>query len=298
MSFSNCFHGRTLGSLNLTWKEAYRTPFEPLYDGHRFATYGDLASAESAIVPGETAAVFVEPVQGEGGIYPADAAFLAGLRAICDRAGALLVFDEVQCGLGRTGFLWGHQSVGVPRTRMTVAKPLAGGLPVGAVLCTAEVAEAMAPGDHGSTFAGAPPVCAAANAVYDRVTSPGLMENVRERGEQLRAALREGLIARTPTHAAIVRGSVAARGRAARNVPAGGERWGRVQGGGCSSSPRARPAAQAAPPLVVTEEQVDEAVKIIVDVVNETALIFGRDRTGRVNDAERNAVWRRGRDFT
>ncbi len=267
VSFSNCFHGRTLGSLNLTWKEAYRTPFEPLYDGHRFATYGDLASAESAVVPGETAAVFVEPVQGEGGIYPADAAFLAGLRAICDRAGALLVFDEVQCGLGRTGFLWGHQSVGVTPDVMTVAKPLAGGLPVGAVLCTAEVAEAMAPGDHGSTFAGGPLVCAAANAVYDRVTSPGFMENVRERGEQLRAGLREGLNA----HANVVevRGSGLLVG-VQLDVPAGGLVGACRERGLLVITAGAGDVLRLLPPLVVTEEQVDEAVKIIVDVVNET----------------------------
>jgi acetylornithine aminotransferase len=103
VSFSNCFHGRTLGALNLTWKEAYRTPFAPLAPGHSFAIYGDLESARAAIVKGKTAAVFVEPVQGEGGIFPADAAFLKGLREICDETGAALVFDEVQCGLGRTG---------------------------------------------------------------------------------------------------------------------------------------------------------------------------------------------------
>jgi acetylornithine aminotransferase len=113
VSFSNCFHGRTLGALNLTWKKAYREPFVPLSPGHTFATYGDLESARNAIVAGKTAAVFVEPVQGEGGIFPADRAFLEGLRKICDETGAVLVFDEVQCGLGRTGYLWGHQSVGV-----------------------------------------------------------------------------------------------------------------------------------------------------------------------------------------
>jgi acetylornithine aminotransferase len=113
VSFSNCFHGRTLGALNLTWKKAYREPFVPLSPGHTFATYGDLESARNAIVAGKTAAVFVEPVQGEGGIFPAYRAFLEGLRKICDETGAVLVFDEVQCGLGRTGYLWGHQSVGV-----------------------------------------------------------------------------------------------------------------------------------------------------------------------------------------
>jgi acetylornithine aminotransferase len=166
----------------LTWKEAYRKPFGPLPPGHSFAVYGDLQSARAAIVKGKTAVVFIEPVQGEGGIFPADAAFLRGLRKVCDEAGAVLVFDEVQCGLGRTGHLWAHQAVGVYPDLMTVAKPLANGLPIGAVLCTEKIASAMKPGDHGSTFAGGPLVCHAALAVMDRVQAPGFMKNVTEAG--------------------------------------------------------------------------------------------------------------------
>ena len=165
VSFSNSFHGRTLGALNLTWKEAYRVPFEPLSPGHTFATYGDLESARAAIVPGKTAAVFVEPVQGEGGVFPADEAFLRGLREICDDAGAVLVFDVVQCGFGRTGY------VGAPVRRRRAGQHAAlspgGGLPIGAVLMTQEVADAMSR-RHGSTFAGGPLVCHAANAVATR----------------------------------------------------------------------------------------------------------------------------------
>ena len=264
VSFSNSFHGRTIGALNLTWKEAYRTPFAPLSPGHTFATYGDLESARAAVVAGKTAAVFVEPVQGEGGIYPADKAFLEGLRAICDEAGALLVFDEVQCGLGRTGYLWGHQSVGVEPDIMTVAKPLAGGLPIGAVLCTDDVASAMAPGDHGSTFAGGPLVCHAANAVYDRVTSPGFIEAVKERGEQLRAGLREKLAENE--HVVEVRGSGLLVG-VQLDCPAGPLVGVCRDAGLLVITAGKGDVLRLLPPLVVTEEEVERAVEIIAEAM-------------------------------
>jgi len=190
VAFTSAFHGRTMGTLALTYKQNYRTPFTPVMPGGKLATFNDLASCRAAIVRGKTAAVFVEPVQGEGGCTPADIAFLKGLRELCDEAGAALVFDEVQCGLGRAGALWAHELLGVQPDIMTVAKPLAGGLPVGATLVTAEVAAAMAPGDHGSTFAGNPLVCSVANAVFDVIAEPSFLESVRRKGERLRAALR------------------------------------------------------------------------------------------------------------
>ena len=266
VSFSNSFHGRTLGALNLTWKEAYRTPFEPLSPGHTFATYGDLESAKKAIAKGKTAAVFVEPVQGEGGIFPADEAFLRGLREICDEAGAVLVFDEVQCGLGRTGYLWGHQSVGVEPDIMTVAKPLAGGLPIGAVLVTETVAAAMAPGDHGSTFAGGPLVCHAANAVYDKVNTPAFMRNVVERGEQLRNGLREALA--SDARVTEVRGSGLLVG-VQLSVPAG------PLVGICRDlgllviTAGAGDVLRLLPPLVVSEAEVDKAVAVIAEAMGK-----------------------------
>lgn len=226
--------------------------------------YGDLQSAREAIVKGKTAAVFVEPVQGEGGIYPADAAFLKGLREICDEAGALLVFDEVQCGLGRTGHLWAHQAVDVEPDIMTVAKPLAGGLPIGAVLCTEEVASAMKPGDHGSTFAGGPLVCHAALAVFDRVTTDGFMENVVTRGEQLRNGLREAL--KGNTHVKEVRGSGLLVG-VQLDVPAG-PLVGKCRDAGLLViTAGAGDVLRLVPPLVVTAEEVDAAIAIIAEAV-------------------------------
>lgn len=193
VSFTNSFHGRTMGALALTYKDQYKTPFAPVMPGAVMVPYRDLDAAAGVIKKGRTAAVFVEPVQGEGGIHPAGAEFLAGLRRLCDEAGALLVFDEVQVGLGRTGKLWGHENYGVTPDMMSLAKPLAGGLPIGAVLLTQRVADVMAPGDHGSTFAGNPLVCAAACTVFDIIAEPTFLAEVERKG----AALRAGLAAAT-----------------------------------------------------------------------------------------------------
>lgn len=193
LSFDNCFHGRTMGALALTYKQQYKTPFGPGLPGAVSVPFLDLAAAEAVLAKGETAAVFIEPLQGEGGIHASTKAFLQGLRAACDAAGALLVFDEVQVGLGRTGTLWAHEHFGVTPDIMTLAKPLAGGLPIGAVLVTERVAGAMAPGDHGSTFAGNPLVCAAGVAVFDAVSEPAFLQNVSVVGDRLREGLRAGL---------------------------------------------------------------------------------------------------------
>ncbi|OVA07356.1 Transaminase [Macleaya cordata] len=189
ISFTNCFHGRTMGALALTSKEHYRSPFEPVMPGVTFLEYGNIQAAKEAIQRGKTAAVFVEPIQGEGGIYSATKEFLQSLRDACDDAGALLVFDEVQCGLGRTGYLWAHEIYGVFPDMMTLAKPLAGGLPIGAVLMTEKVASAITYGDHGSTFAGSPLVCKAALSVLEKITKPGFLASVSKKGQYLKELL-------------------------------------------------------------------------------------------------------------
>mmetsp|Transcript_52036 Transcript_52036/g.123898 ORF Transcript_52036/g.123898 Transcript_52036/m.123898 type:complete len:476 (+) Transcript_52036:101-1528(+) len=189
IAFENAFHGRTMGSLCLTWKKEYKTPFEPLMPSSEFLTFNSTEGLEK--IDESTCAVFVEPVQGEGGVVPGTSEFLAAVRARCDEVGALLIFDEVQCGLGRTGHLFGYQLKGVTPDMMTLAKPLAGGLPIGAVLLTDRVAAAIKPGDHGSTFAGAPLVCAAANYTVDKVSDKAFLANVCETGAALREALSE-----------------------------------------------------------------------------------------------------------
>ncbi|KAL6539124.1 hypothetical protein OROGR_011773 [Orobanche gracilis] len=189
IAFTNSFHGRTIGALALTSKEHYRSPFEPIMPGVTFLEYGNTQSAVQLIQSGKIAAVFVEPIQGEGGIYSATKEFLQSVRTACDHAGSLLVFDEVQCGLGRTGYLWAHEAFDVYPDMMTLAKPLAGGLPVGAVLVTEKVASAISFGDHGSTFAGNPLVCTAGIAVLDKISNPAFLASVSEKGRYFKDLL-------------------------------------------------------------------------------------------------------------
>jgi predicted acetylornithine/succinylornithine family transaminase len=190
VAFRGSFHGRTMGSLALTDSEKYQAPFRPLMPGVTFANFDDLESARAAIT-NETAAVFIEPVQGEGGVYPASSAFLHGLREICRERGALLVFDEIQCGMGRTGKLWAYEHAGVTPDMMTLAKPLAGGLPIGVTLVTDAVAASLHAGEHGSTFGGGPMVTAVALNVLNRISDPKFLAHVTETGNYLMERLSE-----------------------------------------------------------------------------------------------------------
>jgi acetylornithine/N-succinyldiaminopimelate aminotransferase len=190
VSFSHAFHGRTMGALALTPKEAYQAPFRPLMPNAKLAEFNDLDSAAAAICD-KTAAVFVEPIQGEGGIYAASDEFLRGLRRLCDERGALLVFDEIQCGMGRTGALWAHTASGVTPDMMTLAKPLAGGLPIGAILATEAVASHIHPGDHGTTFGGGAFVTGVAKYVLERISQPHFLAQVQETGAYLKDRLLE-----------------------------------------------------------------------------------------------------------
>ncbi|MBI5959924.1 MAG: aspartate aminotransferase family protein [Chloroflexi bacterium] len=190
VAFTGAFHGRTMGALALTAREKYQAPFRPLMPGARIARFNDIEAAQKLIGP-ETCAVIIEPVQGEGGIHAADPEFLATLRDLCDRFDALLVFDEIQSGMGRTGKLWAYQHYGIEPDIMTVAKALGAGLPIGAALMTDEVASAMHPGEHGSTFAGGPVVCRAAQVVLQRVSQPGFLAHVTAMGELLREQIEE-----------------------------------------------------------------------------------------------------------
>ncbi len=196
VAFSGSFHGRTMGALAVTATEKYRQPFEPLIGGVSFAEFNNIDTARRAIT-GQTCAVIVEPVQGEGGVTPAQPDFLAGLRRRCDEVGALLIFDEVQCGLGRTGTLWAYEGYGVTPDLLTLAKPLAGGLPMGAVLLKQAVADAMQVGDHGSTFAGGPLVSTVARAVFSQISQPQFLAQVKANGEYLAARLNQ-IVAQSP----------------------------------------------------------------------------------------------------
>ena len=179
------FHGRTMGALSATPQETKQAPFAPLVPGFRAVPRGGPLTVDE-----RTAAVLIEPIQGEGGIHPIDPELLAAARAACDEHGALLIFDEIQCGVGRTGELWAWQGYEVRPDAMTVAKGLGGGLPVGACVTSPEYADVLQPGDHGSTFAGGPVIAAAANAVLDVVSDAAFLSTVAARGERLVAGLR------------------------------------------------------------------------------------------------------------
>ena len=182
------FHGRTMGALSATPHEAKQAPFAPLVPGFTVVRRDDPEALAEAVSE-RTAAVMVEPIQGESGIHPIPAEVLRAARAACDERGALLVFDEIQCGMGRTGDLWAWQAAGVRPDVMTTAKGLGGGVPIGACVTTPEHAAVLQPGDHGSTFAGGPLVAAAARVVLDVVDDPGFLAAVREKGERLAEGL-------------------------------------------------------------------------------------------------------------
>jgi len=184
VAFTGAFHGRTYGALSATPKEKYQAPFRPLLPGIQIAPFNDLAGT-AKMMNDAVCAVIVEPVQGEGGVFPADPEFLQGVRALCNRYNALLIFDEVQCGMGRTGTLWAYEGYGVTPDMLTTAKPLAGGLPMGAVLMSQRVADVMRPGDHGSTFAGSPLVASVAEILVRRVSDPQFLACVAESSRYL-----------------------------------------------------------------------------------------------------------------
>ena len=185
IAMNHSFHGRSMGALSVTGKEAYRTPFEPLVGGVRFADYNDLESVKAQITD-KTCAIILETIQGEGGIYVASEEFLRGVRAICDEHDLLLILDEIQCGMGRTGYMFAWQEYGVEPDVMTVAKALGCGVPVGAFAVGKKAAEAsLVPGDHGTTYGGNPLVCAAVSKVLDIYEKEHITEHVQKVGAYL-----------------------------------------------------------------------------------------------------------------
>jgi acetylornithine/N-succinyldiaminopimelate aminotransferase len=242
------FHGRTMGSLSATPQESKQAPFAPLVPGFTaFPRHGPLRVDE------RTAAVLIEPIQGEGGIHPIEPELLAAARQACDEAGALLVFDEIQCGMGRSGTLWAWQQAGVEPDVMTLAKGLGGGLPIGACVTSPAYADVLQPGDHGSTFGGGPVVAAGANAVLDVVDDAGFLAAVGAKGERLAGALRGlGLEAR---------GAGLMLAFACTNGPGLARRLLLEQRLVVNAT--GPDTVRLLPPLTVSEEEIDEAVRRI-----------------------------------
>lgn len=180
IAMEHSFHGRSMGAVAVTGTEKYRTPFEPLIGGVKFANFNDLESVKAQITD-KTCAIILEPIQGEGGIYPATDAFLKGLRELCDQNDVLLIFDEIQCGMGRCGSMFAWQGYGVQPDILTMAKAIGNGVPVGAFAMTEKVAEkSLAPGDHGTTYGGNPFACAAVDAVLQIFEEEQILEHVQE----------------------------------------------------------------------------------------------------------------------
>ena len=189
IAMDHSFHGRSIGSLSVTGKAQYREPFEPLLPNIDFAEYNNLASVE-ALMSDNTAAVIMETVQGEGGVYPAKQEFLEGVKNLCDRYNALLILDEIQCGMGRTGSMFAYQRYGVMPDILLCAKALGCGVPVGAFVCN-DRAASMTYGDHGTTYGGNPFVCAAVSEVFDIFKDEKIVEHVKEVGQYLWDKLEE-----------------------------------------------------------------------------------------------------------
>lgn len=184
IAMKHSFHGRSLGALSVTGNDHYQVPFAPLIPNIKFAEFNDLDGVK-ALMSHKTCAVLMETIQGEGGVYPATPEFLQGVRALCDKQGALLMLDEIQCGMGRTGTMFAWQDYGVKPDVMTTAKALGNGVPIGAFLACGKAATAMVPGDHGTTYGGNPLVCVAALKVLEIFEQQDLLAHVKEMGQYL-----------------------------------------------------------------------------------------------------------------
>jgi acetylornithine/succinyldiaminopimelate/putrescine aminotransferase len=254
----NSFHGRTLATIAATGQEKMRTGFEPAQQGFRYAPYDDAGAIESALTP-RTIAIMVEPIQGEGGITTPQPQYFRDLRALCDQHGLLLIFDEVQTGMGRTGTLFAYERLGVTPDVMTLAKGLGGGVPIGAMLAAAPAAAAFDAGSHGSTFGGNALTCAVALAVMETLEGEGVLANCVAMGERLSAGLRQ-MAARHPI-ITDVRGQGLLIG-AVLNTP-GGPIVDRCRAAGLIINCTANTVLRLTPPLTVSAEEVDEALAIL-----------------------------------
>ena len=253
------FHGRTLATLAAAGNEKYLKGYAPNVEGFDHVAFGNLNELRAAITP-ETAAIMVEPVQGEGGVRPGSIDYLKGLRAVADEFGLLLVFDEVQCGMGRTGKLFAHEWAEVAPDVMMVAKGLGGGFPVGAVLATENAVQGFAPGAHGSTFGGNPLAMAVSNAVLDVMLAPGFMEGVQKNAQLLWDKL-SGLVERYPAVLSEVRGAGLILGL--KCVVPSGDLVARLREHKLLTVGAAENVIRIVPPLTIGPAEIDQAVAAI-----------------------------------
>ncbi|MBJ6764297.1 aspartate aminotransferase family protein [Myxococcaceae bacterium JPH2] len=264
ISFEKSFHGRTLATVTATGQAKYHAGFEPLPAGFRHVPYGDLEAVRRAVGP-STAAILVEPIQGEGGVRVAPPGFLAELRALCDAHGLLLLVDEIQTGMGRTGKPFAFMHEGIQPDAISVAKALGNGLPIGAMLCKESLAPSLAPGTHGTTFGGNLVAAAAAQVVVRALREPAMLQSVAEKGEYFLAGAR-ALQARLPT------GRIqAVRGRGLLMGVDVGQESGpiiaRLRAEGLLVNAAGETTVRFAPPFIITHAELDEALGILERVL-------------------------------
>lgn len=258
IAMNHSFHGRSMGALSVTGTEHYREPFEPLIGGVKFADFNDLESVKAQITD-KTCAVITEVVQGEGGIYPAQKEFLEGLRALCDEKDIILLFDEIQCGMGRTGYYFAWQSYGVQPDVMTCAKALGCGVPVGAfVLGEKAAAASLVPGDHGTTYGGNPFVCAAVSKVFDIFEQDNILAHVQELTPYLEEKL-DALVDKCPIVAAR-RGKGFMQGLVIEGTTVGSVVT-KALANGLLVISAGSDVLRLVPPLVITKEHIDEMIE-------------------------------------
>ena len=258
IAMNHSFHGRSMGALSVTGTEHYREPFEPLMGGVKFADFNDLESVKAQITD-KTCAVITEVVQGEGGIYPAQKEFLEGLRALCDEKDIILIFDEIQCGMGRTGYYFAWQSYGVQPDVMTCAKALGCGVPVGAfVLGEKAAAASLVPGDHGTTYGGNPFVCAAVSKVFDIFEQDNILAHVQELTPYLEEKL-DALVDKCPIVAAR-RGKGFMQGLVIEGTTVGSVVT-KALANGLLVISAGSDVLRLVPPLVITKEHIDEMIE-------------------------------------
>ncbi len=264
ISMSNSFHGRTYGALSATGQEKFHKGFEPLSPGFSYAEFNNLDSVEKLITD-RTCAIMVEPVQGEGGVNAAEPEFLNGLREICNRRDLLLIFDEVQFGLARSGSLFAYQHYGVEPDLMSLAKPLGGGLPIGAALTRQKVADALKPGDHASTFGGNPVVCAVGARVMRKLMAPGFIESVKATGDYLHSRLHQ--FKKRHSEVKEVRGFGLIAGVVTEYDPkAISKEFLKRKVLICTSGVDA---VRMIPPLIIDKEQIDEVIDIFDEILTQ-----------------------------
>jgi acetylornithine aminotransferase len=268
------FHGRTLATITATGQPKYQKGFSPLVPGFHYVPYNDIAALEQAIAEldaGErrVAAILLEALQGEGGVRPGDPAYFQRARQICDQKGILLILDEVQVGMGRSGQFWGYQNLGIEPDIFTSAKGLGGGIPIGAMLCKS-FCNVFQPGEHASTFGGNPFACGVALAVCHTLERENLLENVRQRGEQLRAGLR-AIAARYPQIITDVRGWGLINGMELNpDIPlTAGEIVKAAIARGLLLVPAGPKVLRCVPPLIVSQTEVEQALQVVEQVIGD-----------------------------